>query len=59
MNAIASFAKGDPLMAFVAVIALVIVGAGLALKGGKPWGWLFVAAGGGLGFMTLKWNGWL
>lgn len=57
MGAFKSWIANNLLYAEVLAVALVIIGAGLAMKAGKGIGWLILAGGVVFGFYALHLNG--
>jgi hypothetical protein len=41
----------------VIAVAVIIIGAGIALKAGRKWGWLIMAGGIAMIYYILKYNG--
>lgn len=57
MGALKSWIASNLLYSEVVALALIVVGAGLALKAGKAIGWLILGGGVAFGFYALHLNG--
>lgn len=57
MRMLYNFVHGNILYSMLTAVILLIIGCAIALKAGKAWGWLIVAAAAALAFYSARVNG--